>query len=171
MRINVNSGNKGDRIAVNVRNGDTVSIPVGSPVCMVVNGTDDGMAVVLPSQAAGKAFSFLYGVVLQTLTVGQNGDAQVFGFVNNLILIRQTRAGTSGTSSWAAGATVTDPLGLVVDSVGNGFITSGGTLAQTLVMPFAFLAQTLASYAASATNATDTRTSLTTLVKAFVRMM
>lgn len=168
MRINQNPGNKPDRLAVNIKNADTVTIPVGSPVCMIVNGTDDGVAVVLPSSAAGKAFSFLYGVTLGSLTVGQQGEAQVFGFVNNLILIRATRA---TTDSWGAGATVTDPLALVVDSVGNGFKTSGGTLAQTTILPFAFLAQTLASYAGSASSTADTRTSLTTLVKAFVRML
>jgi hypothetical protein len=169
--MNQNPGNKPDKLAVNIKNADTVTIPAGAPVCMIVNGTDDGIAVVLPSNAAGKAFSFLYGVNLSALPVGQQGEAQVFGFVNNLILIRQTRAGTSGASSWAAGATVTDPLALVVDSVGNGFITSGTALAQTSILPFAYLAQTLASYAASATSTSDTRTSLTTLVKAFVRML
>lgn len=169
MNINQNPGFKPDRASVGVKNAGVLAMVAGQPVCLAINGTDDGLAVVLPSAAAQNAFALMYGVLLQPLAVGAAGAAQVYGFVNNLLLIRQTRSDSTG--NWLTQISITDTLALFVDTVGNGFKTSGGSQAASTMLPFAFLCQTLASFASSASATSDTRTAITASVKAFIRMM
>lgn len=169
MNINQNPGLKPERASVNVKNAGVLAMVAGQPVCLAINGTDDGLAVVLPSAAGQNAFALLYGVLLQPLAVGQAGQAQVYGYVNNLLLVRQTRG--NSTDVWATQISITDTLALFVDTVGNGFKTSGGSQAATVILPFAFLAQTLASFASSASSTADSRTAITASVKAFIRLL
>ena len=169
-------GNKADLFAVVVRNADTVTIPLGTPVCLNMNGTNDGLDVVLPhTGGATKAHAFAYGVVvspatpnLQGIPVNQYGEAQIFGFVNNCVLTRQTRS--ASTVSWNSEASIASYNILQIDTVANGFSTSG-TQAATAYLPFAILQQSLASYASSVSATSDTRTAITANVKAFVRII
>lgn len=170
-------GNKADLFAVVVRNADTVTIPLGTPVCLNMNGTNDGLDVVLPSTGgASKAHAFAYGVVIspatpnqQGILTNQYGEAQIFGFVNTCVLTRQTRA--ASTNTWNSEASIASYVLLQIDTVANGFSTSGGTQAATAYLPFAILQQSLASYASSASQTSDSRTAITAGVKAFVRII
>ena len=184
MRMNQNPG-KGtpDRLATSIHNGDTVSIPVGAPVVLVSNGTNDGIDVVLPttSNSAQLVQAFKYGVASKTMAVGDFAEAVVFGVHNNLLLIRQTRASSTNTWNTEAARSVGDYLTVVSNL--NGFITtvtaigaltvSTGTVTVNVqtVWPDAVLMQTLASYASSASATSDTRTAITASVKAFVHLM
>jgi hypothetical protein len=189
MRINQLTGFKTpDRIAVSIKNADTVSIPAGSPVVLAMNGTDDGVAVVLPttSGAANLVQGLRYGVNTRTLAVGQFGDAVVFGLTNNLLLMRQTRASSSNVWASEPARSIGEFLG--VSSAINGYVTEASTIglvglsASTAtaattplntitIFPDAVLGQTLPTYASSASATSDTRTAITAAVKAFVRMM
>ena len=168
-------GNKRDIMAVVIRNADTISLLPGQPVCLNMNGTNDGLDVVSPNTGgATKAHAFAYGVVISPATsaglgVNQYGESQVFGFNSGVQLTRQTRSASSVT--WASEASIAAYDLLVIETVANGFSTSGGTQAATAYLPFAILQQTLASYASSATATTDTRTAITASVKAFLRMI
>ena len=142
-----------------------------------MNGTNDGLDVVLPNTGgAQKAHAFAYGVViapstpnLQGIPVNQFGEAQIFGFVQNAVLTRQTRS--ASTVSWNSEGSIASYVLLVIDTSANGFSTSGGTQASTAYLPFAILQGTLASYSSSASASTDTRTAITASIKAFVRII
>lgn len=170
-------GNKLDLLAVVVRNADTSTIPLGTPVCLNMNGTNDGLDVVLPSTGgATKAHAFAYGVVISPSTPNQQGipvngygEAQIFGFCQNAVLTRQTRS--ASTVSWNSEGSIASYVLLVIDTSANGFSTSGGTQASTAYLPFAILQGSLASYASSTSSTADTRTAITAAIKAFVRII
>lgn len=163
-------GNKADVLAVVIRNADTATIPLGTPVILVLNGTNDGLDVVLPSTAgASKMHSLAYGVTIgPAITANSYGEAMIFGFHSNVVLTRQTRS--ASTVTWASEASIASFVLMNIESVANGF-QIGATLASTNFLPFAVLAQSLASYASSATATTDSRTALTAAVKAFLRII
>lgn len=184
MTTNQNPGlGKPDRIAVAIRNAEaSADIPAGAPVVLVMNGTNDGADVVLPSTSASalKIQGMRYGVNTRLLHAGDQGSAIVFGLTNNLLLQRQTRP--TSTDTWQTEAVRSVGEFLKIDTVNNQWLTNASTikvvtnattdtLALTINNPDAVLAQTLASYASSASSPADTRTAITASVKAFVRMM
>ena len=184
MQINLNPGaNKADNIMVAIRNAEaSASIPAGAPVVLVMNATNDGADVVLPSTSASalKIQGLRYGVNTRTLAAGDYGNAVVFGLTNNLLLIRQTRSDSTG--NWATGAALSVGQFLSIDTVNNAYVTAASTLkvvtnattdtlALTIYNPDAVIAQTAATFASSASTTTDTRTSITAAIKAFVRVM
>jgi hypothetical protein len=176
MRIKT-VGNKNDIMAVVFRNADTAAIPAGSPICLVINGTNDGLDAVLPSTGgASKAHAFAYGAAispvgpsLASIPANGFGEAQIFGFNGGVVLTRQTRSASS--VSWNSEASIASFVLLQIDTVANGFSTSGGTQAATAYLPFAILCQSLASYASSTSATSDTRTAITASVKAFLRII
>lgn len=163
-------GNKADVLAVVIRNADTVAIPLGTPVVLNANGTNDGLDVVLPSTAgASKMHSLAFGVTIgPPIAVNAYGEAMIFGFHQSVVLTRQTRP--TSTDTWNSNASLASYILLNVESVANGFQT-GATLASTNFLPFAVLAQSLASYASSASSTADARTAITAAVKAFLRII
>jgi len=183
MRINQNPGfSTPDHVAVRVHNADTVTIPVGAPMVLKMNGTNDGVDVVLPSTsgALNLIIGLLFGVCTKAIAVGGYGEGIVYGLTNSIQLIRQTRA--SSTNVWASEAARSVGEFLTVDTVNNGFLTtpssylavtaSTATAAATIPFnPIAVMGQTLASYASSASTSTDTRTAITAMVKSFVSLM
>ncbi len=161
-------GDKLDTISVAIKNSEaSASIPIGTPVMLNVNGTDDGLGVVLPSGAALKAHAFAYGVSLQTLAAGDKGYSQVFGFCRKAVVLFQTRSDNSASYS---ASTLSSGVMLNVDTVHNCFSTSGGTLAASAYLPFAVLAESTAAPAAASTSS-DTSTAVTGYMKVFLRMM
>lgn len=163
-------GNKRDTAAVVVRNAESsATIPAGSPVCLNLSGTDDGLGVILPSGSAAKAHAGAFGVMLAAVTASAYGEAQVFGFCNAAIYLIGTRAASS--DSWTSTASVALGVMLNIDTINNAFTSSGGTLAKTSFLPMAVLAATVGSVAASATATSDTRTALTTSASVFLRML
>lgn len=163
-------GNKADIMAVVIRNAEaSATIPLGTPVVLSSNGTNDGLDVVLPSTAgASKMHSLAYGVTIGAVASGGYGEAQIFGMHGSVVLTRQTRP--TSTDTWNSNASLASYILLNVESVANGFAT-GATLASTNFLPFAVLAQSLASYASSASSTADTRTAITAAVKAFLRII
>lgn len=184
MTTNQNPGlGKPDRITVAIRNAEaSAAMPAGCPVVLIMNGTNDGADVVLPSSGvtALRVQGLRYGVNTRTLAAGDQGSAIVFGLCNNLLLQRQTRA--SSTDSWATEAAFAIGAYLSIDSTNNRWVTFANTikvvtnattdtLALTVYNPDAVMAQILASYAGSASTTADTNTARTASVKAFVRIM
>lgn len=162
MRFKQN-GNKLDIIAVVIKNGESsATIPLGAPVCLTLNGTDDGLSVVLPSTGADvKQSTFGLGVSLQALTTGQYGEAQMFGFANSVKLLRTRAASTDAFVSIAIGAL------LKAESVSNCFQTVASNGASAFV-PVAAVAATIDSIASTAASS---QTGYTQMCKAFLRMM
>lgn len=171
MRIKTN-GNKRDSVYTVIRNAEaTLSIPAGTPVTLVMNGTNDGLDVVLPNTAGdAKNGAFRYGVATSALVAGNYGEAIVYGFCPYALITRATRAATS--DSWTSSASSASGVALGYESVNNAFqvnasmVGSLGTLKAGAV-----LVDSIASMAASATATTDTRTAITVGVRAFIRMM
>jgi hypothetical protein len=95
-------GNKADAVAVVVKSAESSSsIPAGTPLVLAMNGTDDGLAVVLPATAGNiKTGGFPYGVTQAAIAAGQYGESVVFGIVSNAILVRGTRS--ASTASWTS---------------------------------------------------------------------
>lgn len=163
-------GNKRDTAAVVVRNAEaSASIPAGTPVCLNLSGTDDGLGVILPSGSAAKAHAGAFGVTLGAIDAGKYGECQVFGFCSTAIYLLGTRAASS--DSWTSTASVALGVLLNIDTINNAFSSSGGTLAKSAFLPMAVLAASVASVAASATATSDTRTALTTSASVFLRML
>jgi hypothetical protein len=194
-------GNKRDIMAVVIQNSEaTASIQVGQPVCMYALGgagtNPDGVAVCLPSTAhtqnANNEFQMLYGVALTNLAggipVNGYGEAQVFGFCADIAFTSATRA--SSTNSWSTVASQPAWVPLIPETVGNGWTTynsaqfltvstgTGGAgptfpAFQVLLLPYSVSTGSTGIYsiAASASNVSDTRTALLTLVKGYVRIL
>lgn len=160
-------GPKKDFINLKVRYGTAVSR--GQPVCLSMNGTEDGFAVVLPSNSAAKAYALFYGVAVKDVASGAFGEAQVFGYCEYGMLARASRSAT--TVSWASGASIDTFAVLTIDTVMNAFASSGGTQAASAFLPVAVLLESVASYAGSASATSDTRTALTSSAKIFLRAM
>jgi hypothetical protein len=176
-------GAKYQTVIAQVKNADTVVIPNGTPVCFVFNGTDDGLAVVLPNTGgAAKATTLFAGVVEFTgtsagtgLPVGSIGDAFLWGMVTNARLLLVTRSATSAV--WPSYAAVNIGDALEIDTVNNVF-TDQGAGAQSAYQPLAALGFSLASATTQASttssgslSAFNAATALTVSGKVLVRGM
>ena len=202
MRMKMN-GNKRDLMATVIHNAEaTASIQNGQPVCLTfigtVSGVNDGLDVVLPSTAhavnSGNEFSCLYGVALTNLAggipPGAYGEAQVFGFCQDIAFTAETRSAATGGGSWSSVQSQAAWIPLLPETVGNGWTTynsaqfltvstGGGGVGptfpqfQVLLTPYSVSTGSTGMYsiAASATNTSDTRTTLFSLVKGYVRIM
>lgn len=172
-------GDKADFASRQIRNGEaSATIPRGAPVVMALSGTEDGLRVLLPSTAgAVKSMLFFFGVSMDSYAVGALGEAQAAGFCRYAKLLRQAR--TSSTVSWASEDTLATGLFLALNSVHDAFTTIASTLsvpatdstALSLNQYYAYLAESLASYAGSASSTSDTRLALTSAVKIFLRAL
>ena len=161
-------GNKVDIVAVVVKNAEaSVAIPAGSPLALELNATNDGLAVVLPATAIANGYGGLFGVALGSIANGAYGEAQVFGFCQNVVVLSNTRAAT--TDSWTTRSAAVG-VNLVIDTVNNVFSTAGGTQAASAFIPFAILGASYTGTGAASTS-NNTLTASTLLVKAFLRMM
>lgn len=164
-------GNKADKTVVVIRNAESTStIPRGTPVVLVLNGTNDGLDVVLPA-TAGNALSGVarYGVATDSILASQYGESIVSGYVAYALITRMTRAAT--TDSWTSSASVASGIGLGIDTLNNAFVLGASQAATVASLPIAFLVDTLASSAASASATSDARTAITNAVRAFVKML
>jgi hypothetical protein len=174
-------GNKGDDICIVFLNDDTIAIPIGAPVIARIN--DSVKATGSITAGAFMSTYAVYGVCIAPTNVSGGcpvngyGEAQAYGFCNQLNLTLQTRAGTSGASSWPSLAAISTGVFLIPETVANGWTTLASTLAGASYtatagfMPIALLAASVAIQAASATTTSDTRTAVQIAVKAFLRMI
>jgi hypothetical protein len=162
------NGNPSARVRMPIRNDEaSASIPIGAPVCLTLDGTEDGVAVILPSSSAAKTHAFAFGVALGTYAAGANGEAQVYGFCQKAVILQKTRAASS--DDWSA-STLSQGVILQVNTVHNAFFTSGGTQAASGFLPHAILAESTVG-ASSASGTGDTRTAITGYMKVFLRQM
>ncbi len=175
-------GDKRDFLSIKVRNDESsATISRGYPVLLQCDGTEDGLAVVLPSSgSAGEAQQQRYGVAMDDILAGQIGEVMIWGLCNYVVLSLQTRANTSGGSSFSTAETVALFNALVINTVNNFFSTAASvsTIASDAAYalsafsdPPGFIAQSLASAAGIATGTGETRSVITQAVKAFLRMM
>lgn len=187
MRTKLIESNKPERYIHSVRNVDTsaaaATIPAGSPICLNLSGTpqpstysnslpagwEDGLQVVLPSTSGANASLYYYGVAAGPIIYQQYGETVVHGMCQALV-VRGTRSAT--TASWASSASSSiSGNGLTMDTVNNAFGTitlnalNGHSIVPVIVV------DNFATAAGSATNATDTRTAASALLRAFVREM
>lgn len=170
MKITGKIGRAVDQVFVNVKSAEaSATIARGGPVCLALNATDDGLAVVLPGTTAGQSNSLVFGVAQNAIAAGAISEVQAYGFANYGVIRRQTRA--ASTDSWASGASLAAGVMLNIDTVNNCFSTSGGTLGASAFLPFALLGSSLASYASSASATSDSRTVITSSSKLFLRML
>lgn len=121
MKLNLNIGNRADRVAVRVANADTVTLPFGTPAILNIGATAnlkvDGRDVVRPSVPASP-LGLLAGLIVdpQGLAINALGNAVVGGVVI-VPVIANTRA-TVGTA-YGAQAAITAPTGLTIDTTNN----------------------------------------------------
>lgn len=165
-------GNKRDNVMVVVRNAESsASIPQGSPLTLVLNGTNDGLDVVLPGTAGdAKNGAFKYGIASDTIANGAYGEAIVFGFCAYALMTKMTRA--ASTDSWTSSQSSASGIALGYDSLNNALVGNASMVGSLGTLhAAAVLASSLASSAASASATSDTRTAITNAVKVFVRMM
>lgn len=171
-------GDKADFLGARVRFASAT--PKGTPVTLRLNGTEDGLAVILPSAATTQALAdqFFYGVARDTYIANELGDVINFGFVREAILRRATRSDDS--ANWVGSTSIAKGVLLSIDTVNNVFSTAAAsqtndsnTSITTIASrtPFAFLAADVASFASSLSTATSNGTALTVLAKAFVRAL
>ena len=185
MRTKLIESNKPEKYIHSVRNADTTTqaqtIAAGTPLILNLSATpqpptysnslpagwEDGLQVVLPSTAGANAALFVYGVAIAPIIYPQLGETQVHG-VGIANVVRATRAGTSGTNSWAAGASsACFGSALSVDTGNNAFtIGAAASVSNQFVM-----LDNQASYAGSATNTSDTRTALVVPQRVFIKVM
>lgn len=169
MRYQTLSDGNREFIEVTVRNKEaSATISRGQPVALTMSGTEDGCAVALPSTALANATAFGFGVAVDSIAVDALGKAQVFGFNRFTAIVRATRG--ASTDSWASAASSAMAIPLAIVSQ-NYFSGSAGTGGTAYSFPYAALAETLASYASSASATSDTRTAITAGAKSFLRMM
>lgn len=173
MRI-AQVGGKVDKVFRNARNADATlagTMAAGTPVVLALNGTDDGLAVVLPSTAgAALTQAATFGVLSQALPYLYTTDLCIAsGVIVNAILTFATRAASG--NSWTSSQSMASWLALTVDTVNNAFVSYSASGGQSQYQPYAILAQSISSIAASASATTDTRTAITLSVKVFVNML
>jgi len=166
-------GNKQDICSVVIKNAESSSsIPAGTPVCLVLNGTEDGVSVVLPATAAAiKGTSAIYGIALGNYAAGSYGETQIFGICHRVIYSRaRTRAASTDSYSTVAAEAVGNLM--QIDTINNA-LAIGASVAASNFAPIAVLAETLASAAgvASTSSATHVASYVTGYCKAFLRMM
>lgn len=173
-------GAKYQTVIVQVKNEDSVTIPNGTPVAFVFNGTDDGLAVVLPNTAgAAKATTLFAGVVefagSTGLPVSSVGDAFFFGMVTNAIVELVTRSATSAVWPSYAALAVGDEF--AIDTINNAF-TDVATGASSAFLAFAVNGSVIASATTQASTSTiaslsayNASTVLLTRTKSFIRAM
>lgn len=186
MRTKLIESNKPEKYIHAVLNAETSSIPLGTPLVLNLSGTpqpstytnglpagsQDGLQVVLPSTAgAGATIAYQYGVAVGVIAPSQLGESQVHGVVPYAIVVFATRA--ASTDSWTSSASIAASQWVKADTVNNAFSTMGsGSATSDDRRGFAgILVDSVASFAASASNTSDTRTAQTALKRVFVRQM
>ena len=170
MRFQKLTKDKPERVILQVKNAESSSaIPLGTPVVLNLNGTNDGLEVVLPASAAAQVNSAVFGVSTEEIAAGKYGEVQCFGFCRQVVMRRLTRA--ASTDSWASTASQAVGVLFDVDTVNNAVSVGAASVGATDFLPWGILAESLPAIASSASATSDTRTAITTYVKAFLRMM
>lgn len=168
MRVGTIGKDKAERNFIVVENNDVVVMPIGTPAIFKMDGTNDGLRVVMPSTAgAAKSATLLAGVINGMQPDGAIGigqETQIAG-ICNYTLVAFTRA--ASTNTWPA-QTYAIGDGLSVDTVNNAFAWASAGTSHGTPLPAVGVAQasTLASQASNyGGTATVTLFSLKTMLR------
>jgi len=172
---NAGSGKSEGMVHV-VKNAESSAVILaGQPAIFNMNGTDDGLAVVLPtSSTAAKIASFTAGVVVKDIPVGTLQNVQVYGLNRHTKIVRATRA--ASTNDWASNSSNSFAIGdiLVVDSVNNAWIKSG-TASNNGNNVCAVVAETMGNFTGATSSANGINPGSATIyyqgIKTFLRFM
>jgi len=175
MRFKTIDKDKPDYIASSVRNAESsATIPLGTPVVFAINGTQDGLAVVLPSSStAVKATNFFAGVATKSAVPGEVFDALSHGFCLNVLYSRGSRSAT--TAAWPSFVAIALGDMCTIDTVQNAFAYST-VGAAGVNAPIACVADTANTAASTTTAASSAYTQwtgsyATILMKMVIRAM
>lgn len=180
-------GNKNNNFAVTGSNIGTSTIPAGSPVFLgaiyaAASSLTDGVGVVcavdgatlaaanatLAADAAVKNYAMI-GVALKSMAPNETVDILCYG-VTTVALAMQTRsASTANWISWA-GIISGTAINLAVETTVGKYFTTGGN-ASVATQQQVIALDIVASAASSASATSDTRTLISSSIRAFVRMM
>ena len=161
-------GNKADMVYVNVKNASTYTLPAGAPCFYVMNGTDDGLAVVGANDAAAALQGMFAGFTARVLAPNAVGEAQVYGLVSNVRVLTGTRASTTDSFTTSAAIALGDILQVATNAGADAMQRNGAGATATAYGGF-YAAQTLAAVASSASTSTYTALTRGVLMKCFVR--
>lgn len=180
-------GNKNNNMAVTGLNIGTSTIPAGGPVflgalfaaasaltdptgvvCAVDAATLATANATLAASATAQNFGMI-GVALQSLVPNQYGDIAVYGIVNVALAMQTRSASTATWISWA-GIVSGTAINLGVETTVGKYFTTGGN-ASVATQQQIFALDIVASAAGSASATSDTRTLISSSIRAFVRMM
>jgi hypothetical protein len=169
------------------------SIPQGTPVVLNLSqtaqpptyqnglpaGFEDGLQVCLPVSAAnnmslGSALSlelFHYGIAVGNIAYNALGEVMVHGVYPFALFVRATRSASS--ASWSSSASLAGSSVLLsIDSLNNAYTTVATTAASNALSNVpVYLLDSIASFAASASATSDTRTAMITTQRVFIREM
>jgi len=147
----------------------TDTISAGEPAALMMSGTEDGALVerVVNSSSAAVGNQLLIGVALQDVPAGGYGEFLVSGYIEELRVVRWTRASSTASHASAAAVAIGDQL--VIETVAGGFQRQGA--AATGANFNAVALETLASVASAASTTSDTSTSDIDKIRAFVRIL
>lgn len=140
-----------------------------TPCAFVMDGTDDGLNCVVANTAgAAKATSLFAGIPNVAIALNAGGWSQVYGVIDDIILVRATRA--ASTDSYNSNIDIALGDLLNVNTAPSGMVYSAAGAASA-ALPYCVAAETLASAASSASTTSDSSTAVTTTLKAFLRAM
>lgn len=167
-------GGKSEGMVHVVKNLDTVTILAGQPCVFLMNGVDDGLAVVLPNNGgvnAAKIAAFTAGPAVRNIEPGTMQNVQVYGFNRHCKVLRATRA--ASTNDWASNS-VSYAIGDILVASSNGAWVQSG-VATNGVQAGVVVAATLGSFASlpSSNNGMNaaSATQYFDAVKTFIRLM
>jgi hypothetical protein len=178
----IKKGVESDAGHIVVTNRETTTIPLGTPVVFVMDGTKDGADVQKPSSSnASKAVVFPAGILLMAAAPGSGNTCLCYGLAQKaLVSMTVTRSATSAAWVSNVGMAVGDVL--TINTVGNvlEFFSAGSQVKA--IHPF-IAAQSVVSATTIASTVTyaqqnglggassDTIAYVTSLAKVFVRVM
>lgn len=167
-------GGKSEGMVHVVKNADTVTIQAGQPCVFLMNGTDDGLAVVLPGNAgvnAAKIAAFTAGPAVKNIEPGTLQNVQVYGFNRHTKILRATRG--ASTNDWASN-TIAFAVGDILVASSNGAWVQSGVVTNG-VEAGVVVAESLGSFASRVSSNNGPNAASATqyfdAVKTFIRMM
>lgn len=171
MRFAQLTKDKVEKVFIQVRNDESsADLAAGTLVCFTMDATRDGLDVVgVNTGGAAKSTSLFAGVLPRAIVNARYGISQVYGYVNSVKHIKNTRA--ASTDSYTSMTSVAVGDFLFVQTLGGGGVSRSGAGAANQNPGFLIAAESVASVAASASTTSDTSIAVTGTMKAFVRAL
>ena len=150
-------------------NASTTAIVAGNPVCLSLNGTDDGHDVEeLCNSAATQSHSFFVGIAVAGIPAKGRAEVTVSGFARGVNILSGTRAASTGT--WATQAAIALGDVLILQTVGDA-LTRSTAGAATVANARAVAMASRASIASGASTTSETGLRRITTMNVWLRSM